>query len=395
MTLRASLAGTSNFEAATSVDRSFQVNKTALTVTATDANRAFGAVNPTFTAVITGFVNGEDRSVVSGLPAFTTTASSSSSPGSYPITPALGGLSAANYSFTPFIDGTLTIAKQSATVTLSNLSQTYTANALAAGAVTVPAGLQVDFTYNGSASLPTAAGSYAVVGTINDPNYSGSASGTLVIAKASQTITLSPLATSTPIKGLTTVPVLANSSSGLPVTLSLGAGSVATLSGSVSSGSGFLNNVGQTGQVYLLANQAGDTNYLPASQVSLTIDVEKNNQTLTFGALANKTFGDSAFQLGGTADSGLAVSYRVVSGQATVLGDIVTLTGAGRVVLEASQPGDSSNNPAASVNQEFQVAQGTQTITFGALAGKTLGMRHLIYLRWPRSRPDCPSHSKW
>ena len=373
VTVRASLAGSGNLEAATSVDLSFTVNRKGLTVTATDANRAFGAVNPTFAAVITGFVNGEDRSVVSGLPAFTTTASSSSSPGSYSITPTLGGLSAANYSFTQFIDGTLTIAKQSATVALNNLSQTYTANALAAGAVTVPAGLNVDFTYNGSSSLPTAAGSYAVVATIDDPNYSGSASGTLVIAKASQTITLSPLATSTPIKGLSGVPVLASSTSGLPVVLSLGAGSVATLSGTVSNGSGSLDNVGQIGQVYLLANQAGDTNYLPASQVSLTIDVEKNNQTLTFGALANKTFGDSAFQLGGTADSGLAVSYRVVSGPATVLGNMVTLTGAGRVVLEASQPGNSSNNPAASVNQEFQVAQGTQTITFGALAGRTFG----------------------
>ncbi|NDB95976.1 MAG: hypothetical protein EBZ78_07430, partial [Verrucomicrobia bacterium] len=373
VTVRASLAGNSNFEAATAIDRSFQVNKKALTVTAQNTNRAFGVVNPSFTAVITGFVNGEDQTVISGLPGFTTTASSSSSPGSYPITPALGGLSAANYSFNPFIDGTLTIAKQSATVSLNNLTQTYTGNPMAAGAVTVPAGLTVDFTYDGSATPPTAAGSYAVVATIDDSNYSGTASGTLVISKASQTITLSPLASRTPIKGLSSVPVLASSSSGLPVTLSLGAGSVATLSGSVSSGSGSLDNVGQTGQVYLLADQAGDTNYLPASQVSMTIDVEKNNQTITFGALGSKTFGDSDFQLGATADSGLTVSYRVVSGPATVLGNSVTLTGAGKVVLEASQAGDLNNNPAASVNQEFQVAQASQTITFGSLAGKTFG----------------------
>ena len=373
VTVRASLAGTGNLEAATSVDQSFTVNRKGLTVTAQDANRAYGAVNPAFAADLTGFVNGENSSVISGTAGFSTTATSSSSPGKYPITPVLGSLSAANYSFDTFTPGELTVAKQSATVTLANLAQTYSGSGLQAGVVTVPAGLTVDFTYNGSATLPIGAGLYTVVATINDSNYSGTATGSLEIAKASQVITLSPLAARTPIKGLSSVPVLASSTSGLPVVLSLGAGSVATLSGTVSNGSGFLDNVGQIGQVYLLANQAGDANYLPASQVSLTIDVEKNNQNLTFGALANKTFGDPAFQLSGTADSGLAVSYRVVSGPATVLGDIVTLTGAGRVVLEASQPGDPSNNPAASVNQEFQVAQGTQAITFGSLAGRTFG----------------------
>ena len=45
------------------------------------------------------------------------------------------------------------------------------------------------FTYNGSATVPTAAGSYTVVATINDANYQGSATGTLVIDKATLTVT--------------------------------------------------------------------------------------------------------------------------------------------------------------------------------------------------------------
>ena len=79
---------------------------------------------------------------------------------------------------------TLTIAQASATVTLGNLTQTYDGNAKAASATTNPSSLTVTFTYNGSATAPTDAGSYSVVGTINDANYQGTASGTLTINPA-------------------------------------------------------------------------------------------------------------------------------------------------------------------------------------------------------------------
>ncbi|MGD0093148.1 MAG: MBG domain-containing protein, partial [Planctomycetota bacterium] len=87
--------------------------------------------------------------------------------------------------------GLLSIAPAAATVTLGSLTQTYDGTPKSATATTVPAGLQVTFTYNGSATPPTGAGSYAVVGTIADSNGSGSASGTLTI------IALTPAATPT------------------------------------------------------------------------------------------------------------------------------------------------------------------------------------------------------
>src|SRR5271166_1625837 len=39
-----------------------------LTVTANNANRAYGSVNPAFSAAISGFVNGDTPAVVSGTP---------------------------------------------------------------------------------------------------------------------------------------------------------------------------------------------------------------------------------------------------------------------------------------------------------------------------------------
>ena len=83
----------------------------------------------------------------------------------------------------------LTVNLATATVTLGNLNQTYTGLPLSATATTTPIGLAVNITYNGSPTPPTAAGTYPVVGTINDLNYQGSATGTMTINKATPTVT--------------------------------------------------------------------------------------------------------------------------------------------------------------------------------------------------------------
>jgi len=70
----------------------------------------------------------------------------------------------------PDIPQTLTVNKANATITLGSLTTTYNGLPQSATATTVPAGLTVDFTYDGSATLPADAGSYAVVATINDIN---------------------------------------------------------------------------------------------------------------------------------------------------------------------------------------------------------------------------------
>ncbi len=126
---------------------------------------------------------------------------------------------------------TLTVTKADATVTLANLSQTYDGSAKPATATTTPGGLTVNFTYNGSATIPTGAGSYTVVGTINDANYQGSATGTLIISKASSSISLGSLsqtydgsakpATATTIPGGMAVTFTYNGSATVPT----GAGS--------------------------------------------------------------------------------------------------------------------------------------------------------------------------
>ncbi len=101
-------SGDSNFNGATSAVFDQMVNKTTLQVTANDAHRVFGQPNPTFTTTITGFVGGDTQSVVTGAPSVTTTATSTSPVGVYPIVATQGTLAAANYIFA-FLNGNLTI----------------------------------------------------------------------------------------------------------------------------------------------------------------------------------------------------------------------------------------------------------------------------------------------
>ena len=103
----------------------------------------------------------------------------------------VGAIDDANY-FGSSTD-TFSIAKGSAAVTLTGLAQTYDGTPKSAGATTEPAGLTVNLTYDGSATAPTAAGSYAVTGTVADADYAGAATGTLVVAKAAATVSLSGL----------------------------------------------------------------------------------------------------------------------------------------------------------------------------------------------------------
>jgi hypothetical protein len=77
----------------------------------------------------------------------------------------------------------LTVTKLAATVTLADLYKPYEGQPIAATVITDPAGLSVEVTYDGLTTAPTDPGSYAVVATINDATYQGSASGTLTIQK--------------------------------------------------------------------------------------------------------------------------------------------------------------------------------------------------------------------
>lgn len=163
----------------------------------------------------------------------------------------------------PDVTNTFTVTKVVATVNLANLSQTYDGTPKSATATTVPPGLAVSFTYDGSETAPTSAGSYAVTGTLNDVNYAGLAAGTLVVAKADQTISFPAIGdqASTNVVGLA-----ATASSGLGVTFAVASGPATLASGTNLSFTG-------AGTVLIVASQTGDGNWLAAAGVTNQVDV--------------------------------------------------------------------------------------------------------------------------
>src|SRR5207249_5065033 len=145
--------------------------------------------------------------------------------------------------------------------------------------------------------------------------------------------------------------VSATASSGLSV--SFGAAGNCTIAG---------NTVHLTGagSCTITASQPGNANYNAATNVPQSFNISKANQTITFGALANKTFGDPDFNVSATASSGLSVSF-TATGNCTIGGNTVHITGAGSCTITASQPGNANFNAATDVPQTFTIANASQT----------------------------------
>lgn len=165
--------------------------------------------------------------------------------------------------------------------------------------------------------------------------------------------------------------ITATSTSGLPVTLTLGTGSAAT---SLINHGGYytLIGIGSSGEIYIAGNQAGNTNYMQAPQVVQTIEIGKTNQTISFNSISNQIYSLSlTVALTATASSTYTVSYSV-SGPASISASTLTITGAGTVIIQADQNGNATYNAAPTVTQQFEVEKATPAITLDAIT-KTYG----------------------
>lgn len=90
---------------------SFRVNKATLTITADSKSMQEGAAVPELTVTYSGFVNNDTEASLTTPPSVTTTATSASPVGTYPIT--VSGAVSSNYEFT-YVNGTLTVVDESA-----------------------------------------------------------------------------------------------------------------------------------------------------------------------------------------------------------------------------------------------------------------------------------------
>jgi trimeric autotransporter adhesin len=87
------------------------------------------------------------------------------------------------------------------------------------------------------------------------------------------------------------------------------------------------------------------------------------NQTITFPALTNRTYGAADFAPGATASSGLTVTY--TSGNtaiATIVANQIHIVAVGTVSITANQAGNGTWNPASPVSQNLTIDKKTITI---------------------------------
>ncbi|MCT4637548.1 MAG: T9SS type A sorting domain-containing protein [Bacteroidales bacterium] len=135
----------------------------------------------------------------------------------------------------------------------------------------------------------------------------------------------------------------ATASTGLDVTFELVSGK-AKLDGNVLTAT-------TVGTLVIKAFQAGNAEYAKAEK-EVTIQVSKREQTITFDVKDAVKVNDK-ITLAATASSGLDVTYQIVSGNATLNGNTVTFTDAGKVQIKAKQAG----------NKEYKAVEKVVSIT--------------------------------
>ena len=97
---------------------------------------------------------------------------------------------------------------------------------------------------------------------------------------------------------------------------------------------------------------------------NVTMATLKSAQTITFGALSEKTYGDADFELSASASSSLAISYSSSDTDvATIVSGRIHIVGAGTCTIYANQAGDDNYDAAEQKSQTLTITKATLTAT--------------------------------
>lgn len=192
-----------------------------------------------------------------------------------------------------------------------------------------------------------------------------SISQALIVAKATQTIVWADIPNMT--YGDTPLALPATSDKGLALTYSSSDETVARIEGTSLVVTG-------AGTAQITATQEGNEYYNAAASVTLTVNVAKAYQTITFDELPEVTYGTAPFALTATANASGEVRYESSNTKvATVEGNMLTVVGAGSCHITAYASGDANYYDATPVSRELKVLKGSQTIDFASIADMTYG----------------------
>lgn len=332
----------------TLVNGTLAVNKAPLAVTVHDAEKIYGEPMPPFTITYSGFVAGDDESDIDTPPIPVTAATVLSDAGEYDITLSGGGDN--NYTMVSN-SGTLTISKAQLTVRADDQARNYGENNPAftmtySGFVNGDDTSDIDTSPTSStlATVLSDAGEYDIMLSGGaDNNYTMvTEAGKLTIDKAQLTARAhdqtrnygeaNPLFT---INYTGFVNGDDESDLDTPPTAS----TTATITS-------------DAGEYDIEVSGGTDNNYnIVAIKGKLVIG--KISQTISFETVPDKLVSAPDFSLVAIASSGLAVQFSTTSDKVSLNGNQVTIHKAGRVSIQADQPGNDSYSAADRVVNSF------------------------------------------
>ena len=375
-TITASQSGNDNYATAPDVAQTLTVNKAAQTITfAALPAKTFGDAAFTLSGTSSSGLALTYASSNSNVASISGNTVTIVGVGSTNITASQAGND--NYNAATGVTQTLTInVKQSQTITFATLAAKTFGDAAFILAATASSQLAVSYA-SSNTTVATISGNTVTIVGAGTSTITASQAGndafaaatsvpqTLTVNKANQTISFAAFPPK--IVGSAAFSITATGgASGLPVTFVSSNTSVATISGSTVT-------IVAPGTTNITASQAGNANYNFAADVVQVLTVTaKQNQTITFAALADKTLGDATFALSASASSGLAVAYSTTSDKITISGTQVALVKAGRASIVANQAGNDTYNSATAVMQSFCVKPVKPTITLSNNNTETL-----------------------
>lgn len=259
--------------------------------------------------------------------------------------------------YTVYLQGTA-IGKTTQTITFG-AAPTITVGTTGAVSATASSGLAVTYssstpsvcTISGTTVTGVAAGPCVIAADQagNSDWYPATQTQPITIGMGNQTISFTPVTSTTIAVGGTGVASATASPSGLPVTLTSTTPATCSISGNAVSALA-------AGTCTIAANQAGNANYNAALQVTTDITINtKTSQTITFGTAPTVNVGTTG-TVSATASSGLAVTYgSSTPGICTISGSTVTGVAQGSCTITADQAGNATYNAAPQVTQSFTV----------------------------------------
>jgi hypothetical protein len=377
-TVHANQAGNASFAAAPTVSRSFSVVAVVLTPQTisftSPGNQTLGS-GPV--ALVATASSGLPVSLTSASPAVCAVSGNSLSllsAGTCTVNADQAGNT--TFAAAPTVSVSVAVAQASQSISFPSPGNQVLGTGPVALTATASSGLPVSFgsstpaicTVSGSSLSLVAAGTCTVTA-----NQAGNAifapaatvSNSVVLSKATQTISFAALGDR--VLGSGAVTLSATASSGLPVSFASTTLAVCTVSGNS------LTLV-TAGACSITASQAGNATFAAAPSVSNGFTVTPAAQSISFTPPANQTLGSGPVALVATASSGLPVSFSTATpGVCTVSGSNATLVAAGICTINANQLGNANVAPAAQVTGSFQVAKAVQSISFTSPGTQTLG----------------------